>query len=156
VAEQLDALSTKRVVVVPTRTMPEALAALVVYDPESDAELNEAAMSEAIGSVRTGEVTQAVRDAASDVGPVRTGDWIGIVSGDGIVAVGDRVGEVSRALVAGLIGDDGELLTILTGADADPASTSELQTWLADEHADVEVEVHYGGQPLYPYLFGVE
>ncbi|MGA1439621.1 MAG: DAK2 domain-containing protein [Ilumatobacteraceae bacterium] len=156
VAEQLDALSAKRVVVVPTRSMPEALAALVVYDPESDAELNEAAMSEAIGSVRTGEVTQAVRDAASDVGPVRTGDWIGIVSGDGIVAVGDDLAEVTHALVSGLIGDDGELLTILTGADADPTSTSELQAWLADEHDDVEVEVHHGGQPLYPYLFGVE
>ncbi|MGA1555078.1 MAG: hypothetical protein ACO4AY_03510, partial [Ilumatobacteraceae bacterium] len=117
---------------------------------------NEAAMSEAIGSVRTGEVTQAVRDAASDVGPVRTGDWIGIVSGDGIVAVGDDLAEVTHALVSGLIGDDGELLTILTGADADPTSTSELQAWLADEHDDVEVEVHHGGQPLYPYLFGVE
>lgn len=156
VAEQVDALTSKSVVVVPTRTMPEALAALVVYDPEAEAAANAAEMRDAIGTVRTGEVTQAVRDSHSDAGPIATGDWIGIVQGDGIVAVAADVVTASQRLLDHLVGDDGELVTIITGADADPAVTGALQGWLADDHPDVQVEVHDGGQPLYPYLFGVE
>ena len=156
VAEQVDALSDKTVVVVPTRTMPEALAALVVYDPEADVDANANEMNESIESIRTGEVTQAVRDSKSDVGPISTGDWIGIVKGDGIVSVATDVLSVSQGLLAQLIGDDGELLTIITGADADPSTTAALQEWLAGDHPDVEVETHVGSQPLYPYLFGVE
>lgn len=156
VAEQVDALTSKRVLVVPTRTMPEALAALVVYDPEASVDDNTAEMIEAGESVATGEVTQAVRDSNSDVGPIAVGDWMGIVKGDGIVAVADSVEAASRALLSRLLADDGELLMVVTGADADPVTTASIQAWLADDHADVQVEVHAGGQPLYPYLFGVE
>ena len=156
VAEQVDALTSKSVVVVPTRTMPEALAALIVYDPEAEATENAAEMNEAIEEVRTGEITQAVRGSNSDVGPIATGDWIGIVRGDGIVAVAADVLTASQRLLEQLIGDDGELLTIITGTDADPAITASIEGWLADEHADVQIELHRGGQPLYPYLFGVE
>ena len=156
VAEQVDALTSKSVLVVPTRTMPEALAALVVYDPEASVDDNTAEMIEAAESVATGEVTQAVRDSKSDVGPIVTGDWMGIVKGDGIVAVADSVEAASRALLTKLLEGDGELLMMITGADADPAITASLQAWLADDHADVQVEVHAGGQPLYPFLFGVE
>ncbi|MDW3213752.1 MAG: DAK2 domain-containing protein [Ilumatobacteraceae bacterium] len=156
VAEQIAGLTSKSVGVVPTRTMPEALAALVVYDPEAECEVNVDEMREAAESVATGEVTQAVRDSKSDAGAIATGDWIGIVKGDGIVAVGDDVGSTSRSLLELLLGDDGELLTVITGADADRSVTADLEAWLDDEHADVQVEVHYGGQPLYPYLFGVE
>ncbi|NNE13108.1 MAG: hypothetical protein HKN41_12780, partial [Ilumatobacter sp.] len=92
----------------------------------------------------------------AEVGKISEGDWMGLVKGDGIVAVGDSVEAVSRSLLEQLIGDDGELLMIITGVDADAATTAALQAWLADEHADVQVEVHAGGQPLYPYLFGVE
>ncbi len=156
VAEQVDELTTKNVVVVPTRTMPEALAALIVYDPEAGADENAAEMNAAIESVRTGEVTQAVRASNSDVGPIATGDWMGIVKGDGIVAVADSAFDASTQLLTELLDDDGELLTIITGVDADPAVIAAIQGWLADEHADVQVELHPGGQPLYPYLFGVE
>jgi DAK2 domain fusion protein YloV len=156
VAEQVNALSAKRVVVVPTRTMPEALAALVVYDPEASAEDNAGEMLEAAESVATGEVTQAVRDSNSDAGPIAVGDWMGIVKGDGIVTVDDSVGAACRSLLTHLLAGDGELLMMITGSDADTATTNEIHGWLADEHADVQVEVHAGGQPLYPYLFGVE
>lgn len=156
VAEQVDELTSKTVVVVPTRTMPEALAALIVYDPEAGASENADEMNDAIGAVRTGEVTQAVRASKSDVGPISAGDWMGIVRGDGIVAVAGDVLTASQRLLEQLIGDDGELLTIITGADADPAVTTAIEAWLGDEHADVQVELHRGGQPLYPYLFGVE
>jgi len=156
VAEQVNALTSKTVVVVPTRTMPEALAALIVYDPEADADENAVEMNEAIESVSTGEVTQAVRDSNSDVGPITTGDWMGIVRGDGIAAVADSVFVVSTQLLEKLLGGEGELLTIITGSDADPAITAQIEGWMSDEHADVQIERHEGGQPLYPYLFGVE
>jgi DAK2 domain fusion protein YloV len=156
VAEQVNALTSKQVLVVPTRTMPEALAALIVYDPEASADDNAAEMVEAADSVATGEITRAVRDSNSDVGPIATGDWMGIVKGDGIVAVADSVEGACRALLEHLLGGDGELLMVITGADADPATTASLQAWLGDEHRDVHVEVHAGGQSLYPYLFGVE
>ena len=156
VAQQVDALTTKTVLVVPTRTMPEALAALIVYDPEAQADENAAAMEHAIDSVATGEVTQAIRDSNSEAGPIAAGDWIGIVRGDGIVAVGASAGEASVALLDHLITSDRELLTIITGAGAEAATTAEIERWLEDRHSDVQVEIHAGGQPLYPYLFGVE
>ena len=156
VAEQIGALTSKSVGVVATRTMPEALAALIVYDPEATCDTNVDEMTEAIESVQTGEITQAVRDSKSDAGPIAVGDWIGIVQGDGIVAVETSLDAAARALLDQLLADDGELLTIITGSGADFATTSTLEAWLADAHADVQVEVHAGGQPLYPYLFGVE
>ena len=76
--------------------------------------------------------------------------------GDGIAAVADSVFRVSTQLLEKLLGDNGELLTIITGSDADPAVTAQIEGWMADEHADVQIELHAGGQPLYPYLFGVE
>jgi DAK2 domain fusion protein YloV len=156
VAEQLNALTTKKVVVVPTRSMPEALAALVVYDPEAVAEVNGREMAEAAESVATGEVTQAVRDTSSDVGQITVGDWIGIVRGDGIVCVSGSVTSASTALLEHLITPDREIVTIIEGAQASASVTDALRMWMADEHPDIQVEVHRGDQPLYPYLFGVE
>jgi dihydroxyacetone kinase-like predicted kinase len=156
VAQQVDALTSKTVVVVPSRTMPEALAALIVYDPEAGAEENAEAMTEAIESVATGEVTRAVRDSSSEVGPIREGDWIGIVRGEGIASVGGSALDASIGLLERLITSERELLTIITGSEADADTTAAIEGWISDNHADVQVEVHAGGQPLYPYLFGVE
>jgi DAK2 domain fusion protein YloV len=156
VAEQLDALTTKTVVVVPTRSMPEALAALVVYDPEADAAENHAEMAEAAESVVTGEVTQAVRATNSDAGPIAEGDWIGIVRGDGIVAVAPSLDEITVALLDHLVGPSAEIVTVVEGSDATGAHTDVVHEWLGEHRPDVQVEVHRGGQPLYPYLFGVE
>ena len=156
VAQQIDELSTKEVRVVPTMSMPEALAALVTYDPEASAETNARNMSAAAGAMSTGEVTQAVRDTNTDAGAVTTGDWIGIVRGDGIVAVAGTLVSASTQLLAHIIDDSGELLTVVTGADATTAQTDQIVAWVSENRPDVAVEVHRGGQPLYPYLFGVE
>ncbi len=156
VAEQLDALTSKRVIVVPTRSMPEALAALVVYDPEADAESNAEEMADAAASMATGEVTRAVRDTDSPAGPIATGDWIGLVSGDGIVAVGATVEAVSIEVLGQLVTAASEIVTIVTGVDAGRAETDALESWLRDHQPQVQVEIHRGGQPLYPFLFGVE
>jgi len=156
VAEQVDALTTKHVWVVPTRSMPEALAALVVYDPEADGDENAAEMVDAAESVVTGEITQAVRDTTTSIGAISNGEWIGLNRGEGIVAKGDTVGDAAIALLDEIVGHDAELITIITGLDADGATTASIEGWLTDHHGNVAREVQYGGQPLYPYLFGVE
>ncbi len=156
VAQQLDALTTKHVVVVPTRSMPEALAALVLYDPEADATTNCGEMTDAALSVVTGEITQAVRDTSSPIGPISAGDWIGLVRDDGIVAVCGSLIGAAETLLDQLITPDREIITIIAGLDATAGMTDSLRGWLAGHRGDVQVEVHQGLQPLYPYLFGVE
>jgi dihydroxyacetone kinase-like predicted kinase len=156
VAEQLQGLTTKTVVVVPTRSMAEALAALVVYDPEASAEHNGEEMGEAAESVATGEVTQAVRATNSEAGPIAVGDWIGIVRGDGIVAVSGTLDGVNQAMLEHLVQPGREIVTVIEGVDATAGHTEAVRAWFAAHHPEVQVEVHRGGQPLYPYLFGVE
>lgn len=156
VAEQLDALTSRHVLVVPTRSMPEALAALVVYDPEASVEENHASMSSAIAQMSTGEVTQAVRSTNSEAGPVTEGDWIGLVRGEGIVAVSGTLEGAALALVRELLSAGGEILTVIEGSDAQESTTQSITAMLATEYPDMQVECHRGGQPLYPYLFGVE
>ncbi|MFV0307697.1 MAG: DAK2 domain-containing protein [Desertimonas sp.] len=156
VAEQLDGLTARTVRVVPTVSMPEGIAALMAYDPEADAPSNTTAMRQGADAVRSGEVTQAVRSTQTPVGPVNEGDWMGIVRGDGIVAVaGELLGAVT-SLLDHLLADDGELVTVITGDGADASITAAVEAWLSDRRPDVDVEIHLGGQPLYPYLFGVE
>ena len=156
VAQQLDGLTAKAVVVVPTKSMPEALAALVVYDPEADAGANGEEMADAAASVATGEVTQAVRSSNTEAGPVQEGDWMGIVRGDGIVAVAGTLDGAVVALLEHLVSASAEIITVVEGQDATGGTTGMIHSWLAEQRPDVQVEVHRGGQPLYPYLFGVE
>ena len=156
VAEQLDALTEKTVVVVPTRSMPEALAALVAYDSDASASENATEMLAAAASVVSGEVTRAVRDSSSGVGPILEGDWLGLVRGDGIVAVAASVEGVAMALLDEIVGESAELVTVITGVDATDDVTTQIVGWLGDHRGDIHVDVHHGGQPLYPYLFGVE
>ena len=156
VANQVNALTKKEVRVVPTCSMPEALAALVSYDPEAEVDANCEAMSDAAKSVATGEVTQAVRDTNTDAGAVKNGDWIGLVRGDGVVAIGSTMVVAATQLLDQLLSGKGELLTVITGNLATARATEEIIAYMADKHPGVEVEVHPGGQPLYPFLFGVE
>ena len=156
VANQVGELTKKDIRVVPTCSMPEALAALVLYDPEATAERNAHEMNEAAQSVGTGEITQAVRDTESNAGAIAAGDWIGIVRGDGIVAIGGTWHAAATQLLDHLITPKREIVTILEGDEATTAMTEELRAWLSEHHPAIVVEVHRGGQPLYPYLFGVE
>jgi hypothetical protein len=156
VAEQLDALTSKSVTVLPTVSMPEGLAALVAYDPDAAVASNLESMRAAADGVRTGEVTRAVRASRTDAGEVAAGDWIGLVRGDGVVAIGTSASEAAIRLLEHLLRESGDLVTLVVGADADPDDLAAVVGWLADDRSDVEVEVHEGGQPLYPFLIGVE
>jgi DAK2 domain fusion protein YloV len=141
--------------VVGTRSVTQGLAALVAYDPEAGADVNRSAMEAAASAVVSGEVTRAVRDASTAAGPVRTGDHIG-VSADGVVSIGASVVAASTGLLAQLVHEDHEILTVVVGTEATEGDTAAICAWLEREHPDLEVEVHPGGQPLYAYEFGVE
>ncbi|MGZ4755750.1 MAG: DAK2 domain-containing protein [Acidimicrobiia bacterium] len=155
VAQQVDGLTDRKVEVIPTTSVVEALAALVAYDPQAGLADNQAAMEEAAGRVAAGEVTQAVRDSVAECGPITEGDWLAI-SRDGICCTASNPVDAALALVSSLVTDDSEIVTVLAGADARGAETERVRAQVAVAHPHVEVEVHEGGQPLYPYLIGVE
>ncbi len=155
VARQLDALTDKQVVCVPTRSVPEGLAAMVSYLPSGQAIAVVAfAMEAAMDDVATGEITRAVREAATPVGRVREGDWMGLIDGD-VAVIESDIDEALTELLTRLAEGDREIVTIITGAEADRAVTGAARAWLEEEY-DLEVEVVDGGQPLYPYLVSVE
>jgi DAK2 domain fusion protein YloV len=155
VAQQVDAATDKKVTVVPTHSVTQGLAALLTYDPQSTAEANAAAMTDAASVVLIGEVTRAVRDTTVDVGEVHVGDFIGL-SSDGIRSIASELADATIALLDDLVTDDHEIVGILEGEGSSAAVTRQITEWLGDHRPDVEVEVHHGGQPLYPYCFGVE
>jgi uncharacterized protein len=155
VAQQVHELTPRRVEVVPTQAVVEALAALVAYDPQATVDANAAAMTEAVHRVRTGEVTQAVRDGVGDAGPIKAGDWIAI-SRDGVWVVEKTAADAAIRLVDRLVDDESELLTVLVGAEAVTAETARLEEHVALAYPQLEIEVHEGDQPLYTYLVGIE
>ena len=155
VAEQVNALVDQTVTVVPTNSIVEGFAALLEYDPDATAAQNATAMSASACNVVAGEVTQAVRDTTTDVGEVHVGDWIGL-SSHGVRSIDHSIAGASNHLLSELITPDHELLTIIEGEGSSPANTRRITEFLADEYPALAVEVHHGGQPLYPYYFGVE
>jgi hypothetical protein len=155
VARQVPELADRPVAVVPTTAVVEALSALVAYDAAASLEENVAAMNEAASRVRAGEVTQAVRDSVAECGPIAAGDWIAITR-DGVCVATKSASDAAISLLDALIDSDSELVTIVTGADAQESETARIAEHLALAHPDVEIEMHEGEQPLYPYLVGVE
>ncbi|MXW42598.1 MAG: DAK2 domain-containing protein [Acidimicrobiia bacterium] len=155
VAEQVDACVEAIVKVVPTRAIVEGLAALVVYDPLASAAQNCEAMSDAAAEAVTGEVTRAVRDTQSEIGHIVKGQWLGL-DRQGLRVVASSLLEATTDLLEELLCEDHELLTVIYGADATLAQVEELRGWLAENHPEVEMEVHEGNQPLYPFYLGVE
>ncbi|HSH23647.1 MAG TPA: DAK2 domain-containing protein [Acidimicrobiales bacterium] len=155
VAEQLDAVVAASVRVVPSRTIPEGLAALLALDPEVELDENATAMTAAAAGVVAGEVTQAVRSSQCDVGPVSAGDWLGIGPG-GIEVVAPDAAQAVVDLVGALADDHHELITLIEGEGARPDDTERVTAWVAEHCPALEVEVHRGDQPLYPYLLGIE
>ncbi len=155
VAEQVDAQTSRSVRVVPTRGIAEAFAALMGYDPEAPVAENAKEMAALASNVVAGEVTVAVRNSSCEVGPIAEGDFLGI-AGDGIRAVERSVVEAATTLLARLVADDHEIVTVIEGDGATAADTRAITEWLEDNHPAVSIEVHHGGQPLYPYLFGIE
>jgi dihydroxyacetone kinase-like predicted kinase len=155
VAERVNELTTKMVTVVPTASIVEGFAALLAYDPGATAEENQRAMTHSAAGVIAAEVTQAVRDTTVDAGSVSVGDWIGL-SREGILSIAETLPEAACRLLELLVTDDHDLVTLIEGDGSSAATTRRITEWLKAERPHVETEVHHGGQPLYPYLFGIE
>jgi hypothetical protein len=155
VAEQVDAYTAKTVKVVHTKGITEGFAALLAYDPQAEARENAEEMADAAANVVAGEVTQAVRDSSCDVGPIVTGDWLGIAR-DGIRAVESELGDAATKLLAELVLPTHEIVTLIEGEGATAATTRQITEWLTEHRPAATAEVHHGGQPLYPYLVGIE
>ena len=154
-AEQVDAVVDQKVVVVATNSIVEGFAALLAYDPDASAAENAALMGLSAQHVVAGEVTRAVRATTTDAGEVREGDWIGL-DAKGVRSIADSIAVAANSLLTCLIHDGHELVTIIEGDGATPANTRRISEYLAEAYPALAVEVHHGGQPLYPYLFGVE
>jgi hypothetical protein len=155
VAEQVDGHTDKTVRVVPTRGVTQGFAALMGYDPEAPADENAKEMTDLAAAVVAGEVTQAVRSSTSDAGPIGQGDYLGM-SREGIRVVAATLGDATTGLLDLLVGEHHEIVTVIEGEGATPADTRRITEWLGEHRPEAAVEVHHGGQPLYPYLFGVE
>ena len=155
VAKQVDDLTSVTVSVVPTTSIVEGFASLLSYDPSSDAAGNLGSMTDSASAVIAAEVTQAVRDTEVEAGVVREGDWIGLTD-KGILTIDASLVVCATHLLDTIVTDDHELVTIIEGEGSTAANTRRLSEWLGEERPDVAVEVHHGGQPLYPYLFGIE
>jgi dihydroxyacetone kinase-like predicted kinase len=152
-AEQAADHSSKKVRVVPTRSLQAGLAGLVAFDPVRGAEENVEQMAEAVGAVATGAVTIASRDIQLNGVAVQNGKWLGLVNGEP-VAGGESFDEVARAVLEQLLAEPREILTLLTGED--PPSLEALLSQLEAEHPELELDVHQGGQPHYPLLLAAE
>jgi DAK2 domain fusion protein YloV len=156
VAYQAAAQSAKPVRVIETRGIQEGFAALLEYDPEGDADSNVALMSASSAGVVAGEVTRAVRPSVCDVGAIAEGDYLGL-SRRGIEVVAPALADAGTGLLERLLGAGRyEMVTIIAGEGAGAADTRRITEWIAEHHPAVGVEVHQGGQPLYPYLFSIE
>ena len=152
-SEQAAEHSSKTVRVVPTTSLQAGLAALVAFDPSQDADTNAAEMREAVEAVATGAVTVASRDVQLNGVEVRKGKWLGLADGEP-VAGGETFDEVARAVLNRLLAEPRGVLTLLTGEE--PPALETLLAGLAEEHPELELDVHQGGQPHYPLLLSAE
>ena len=145
----------KKIIVIPTKTIPQGITAMVNYIPEENAEENRTRMMEEIRNVKTGQITYAVRDTKIDEKEIHQGDYMGI--GDsGILSVGKEIGETAMAMMTELVEDDSEIIGIYYGEEVSKDDAQALGNKLARQYPDAEVEVHYGGQPIYYYVISVE
>ena len=145
----------KDIIVVPSKTVPQGITAIINYMPDADAQTNLEAMIEGIGNVKTGQVTYAVRDTRIDDKEIHEGDIMGI--GDsGILAVGQSVEETTKEMLAQLVDEDTELISLYYGQDVQEESAENFAQEIEDLYPDVDVDVHSGGQPIYYYVLSVE
>ena len=155
-ANQAQALTEEKdIIVVPSKTVPQGITAIINYMPDADAQTNLEAMIEGIGNVKTGQVTYAVRDTHIDDKEIHEGDIMGI--GDsGILAVGQSVEETTKEMLAQLVDEDTELISLYYGQDVQEESAENFAQEIEDLYPDVDVDVHSGGQPIYYYVLSVE
>lgn len=145
----------KEVIVIPTKTVPQGITAIINFVPDLSAEENEEVMLEEIKNVKTGQVTYAVRDTHIDDKEIHKDDIMGI--GDsGIVAVGTDIADTTKEMLETLVDEDSELISIYYGEDVSEEDAEKLTAEIEEKYPDVDVDTHFGGQPIYYYVLAVE
>jgi uncharacterized protein len=154
-AEQAAQVAEEEVVVIPTKTVPQGMTALLSFNPSADSAANKDTMTEAMQHVKTGQLTYAVRDTSIDGLEISTGDFMGIADGKIILKDQDKV-KAAKDLLSQMLDDDSEILTILKGEDASDEDVDSIVEFVESNYEDVEIEVHNGEQPLYAFIFAIE
>ncbi|MCI9616140.1 MAG: DAK2 domain-containing protein [Dorea sp.] len=150
-----DLVEDKKIVVIPSKTVPQGITAVISFMPDADVKENEEAMLSAIGNVKSGQVTYAVRDTHIDDKEIHEGDIMGI--GDsGIMAVGKGVEETTKELLGQLVDEDSELISLYYGEEVKEEDAERFIAEIGELYPDVDVDAHYGGQPIYYYVLAVE
>ncbi len=145
----------KKIVVIPTKTVPQGITAVINYVPDLSVEENEKAMVEEIVNVSTGQVTYAVRDTNIDGKEIKQGDFMGI--GDkGILSVGIAISEVTLKMIDEMMSDDRELISIYYGSEIQEADAESLRAQVEEKYPGCDIELQYGGQPIYYYIVSAE
>lgn len=145
----------KEIIVIPTKTVPQGITAIINFMPDADAKTNEEAMLEEIKNVKTGQMTYAVRDTHIDDKEIHEGDIMGI--GDsGILAVGKDLEETTKELIANLVDEDSELISIYYGEEVSEEDAEKFTEEITELYPDVDVDIQFGGQPIYYYVLAVE
>ena len=154
-AKQASEISDKHVHVISSKNIPQCIAAMLAFSPEVEPEENESAMSESINQVATGEVTYAVRDTKINGLKIKKSNIIGITGGE-IKFTGKSIKQVTEDLLSDMVNEDSELISIYYGKDVSEEDANTLVEEMAASFEDCDVEMHYGGQPLYYYIVSVE
>lgn len=153
--QAVDLVEDKQIIVIPTKTIPQGITALVNYIPDHSAEENKEQMMSEIENVKTGQVTYAVRDTEIDGKTIKQNDFMGI--GDkSILSVGTDLKATTLEMVNAMVDEDSAIVSIYFGSDSDEDSANELAAAIEEKYPDVEVEVNDGGQPIYYYVISVE
>ena len=153
--QAVDLVEDKQIIVIPTKTIPQGITALVNYIPDHSAEENKEQMMAEIENVKTGQVTYAVRDTEIDGKTIKQNDFMGI--GDkSILSVGTNLRATTLEMVDAMVDEDSAIVSIYFGSDSDEDSANELAAAIEEKYPDVEVEVNDGGQPIYYYVISVE
>ena len=155
-ANQAKALvEDKEIIVIPTKTVPQGITAIINFVPDATAMDNEAAMLDAIALVKTGQVTYAVRDTNIDGKEIHEGNIMGI--GDhGIISVGTDIKETTKEMLAELVDEDSELISLYYGAEVSEEEAESFAEEIEELYPDVDIDAHFGGQPIYYYVLAVE
>jgi uncharacterized protein len=154
-AEQAATVVSQKVIVIPSKTVPQGMAALLAFNPSLSEEQNQKAMTAALARVKTGQVTFAIRDTTIDGVEIEKDDYMGLADNKIIVAEKDKL-SVTKQLLDALIDEESEIVTIIYGEDAAEEEVEAIVSYIEGAYPDVEVEVHAGKQPLYPFIFSVE
>lgn len=148
-------IEEKDIFVIPTKTVPQGVTALINFMPDSTAEENAQHMTEELSNVKSGQVTYAVRDTLIDDKSIKQGDYMGI--GDSsILSVGKDMESVTKEMVAQMVDEDSAIISIYYGEEIEDEAAEQLGKELGEQYPDCEIEVHYGGQPIYYYVVSVE